>query len=49
MKKVAMISQAMRGKTEQEILKTREKAVAALSKKGYEVLDTYIQIRYLDI
>ena len=26
MKKVAMISQTMRGKTEQEILQTREKA-----------------------
>jgi len=41
MKKVAMISQTMRGKTEQEILQTREKAITALSKKGYEVLNTY--------
>ena len=41
MKKVAMISQTMRGKTEQEILQTREKAVAALTEKGYEVLNTY--------
>lgn len=41
MKKIAMISQTMAGKIEQEILQTREKAVAALSKKGYEVLNTY--------
>lgn len=41
MKKVAMISQTMGGKTKQEILQTREKAVAALSKKEYEVLNTY--------
>lgn len=41
MKKVAMISQAMRGKTEQEILQTKEKAIMALSKKGYKVLNTY--------
>ena len=41
MKKIAMVSQAMGGKTEKEILQTREKAVAALTKKGYEVLNTY--------
>ena len=49
MKKVAMISQTMRGKTEQEILQTREKAVAALSKKGYEVLDTYFDYSEQDL
>ena len=35
MKKIAMISQTMGGKTEQEILQTRERAVAALTEKGY--------------
>ena len=29
MKKIAMVSQTMGGKTEEEILQTREKAVAA--------------------
>ena len=41
MKKIAMVSQTMRGKTEQEILQTREKAVTTLIEKGYEVLNTY--------
>ena len=41
MKKIAMVSQTMGGKTEKEILQTREKAVAALTEKGYEVLNTY--------
>ncbi len=41
MKKIAMVSQTMGGKTEEEILQTREKAVAALTEKGYEVLNTY--------
>ena len=40
MKKIAMISQAIGGKTEKEILKTREKSVSALTEKGYEVINT---------
>lgn len=35
-----MLSQPMAGKTEEEIVATREKAIAALKKKGYEVVNT---------
>lgn len=36
----AMISQPMAGKTEEEIIETREKAIAALRKRGYQVVNT---------
>ena len=36
----AMLSQPMAGKTEEEIVATREKAMAALKDKGYEVVNT---------
>lgn len=36
----AMLSQPMAGKTEEEIITAREKAIAALKKKGYEVVNT---------
>ena len=36
----AMLSQPMAGKSEQEIVETRERATAALEKKGYEVVNT---------
>ena len=49
MRKIAMISQTMGGKTEQEILQTREKAVAALTEKGYEVLNTYFEDNEQDL
>lgn len=38
--KKAMLSQPMAGKTEQEIRETREKAIAALEKMGYSVVNT---------
>ncbi len=38
--KKAMLSQPMNGKTEEEIKATREKAIAALEEKGYEVVNT---------
>lgn len=38
--KKAMLSQPMAGKTEQEIVATREKAIAELEKRGYEVVNT---------
>lgn len=38
--KMAMISQPMAGKTDEEIVATREKAVAALEAKGYEIVNT---------
>lgn len=37
----AMLSQPMAGKTHEEIIATREKAVAALKARGYEVINTY--------
>lgn len=36
----AMLSQPMAGKTEEEIKATREKAIATLKEKGYEIVNT---------
>ena len=36
----AMLSQPMSGKTEQEIIETRERAISALTEKGYEIVNT---------
>lgn len=36
----AMLSQPMAGKTEQEIVETIEKAIHALTEKGYEIVNT---------
>ena len=36
----AMLSQPMAGKTEQEIIETRERAIYALTEKGYEIVNT---------
>lgn len=36
----AMVSQPMAGKTDAEIIVTREKAVAELHKRGYQVVNT---------
>lgn len=40
MKKKAMLSQPMNGKTEEEIKATRERAIAQLESMGYEVVNT---------
>ena len=40
MSKKAMLSQPMAGKTEQEIVETRERAIAALKSAGYEIVNT---------
>ena len=41
MKKMkAMLSQPMAGKTEQEIIETRERAIMALKENGYDVVNT---------
>lgn len=40
MKKKAMLSQPMAGKTEQEIIETRNRAIAELERRGYEVVNT---------
>lgn len=36
----AMLSQPMHGKTDEEIVATREKAIAALTVRGFEVVNT---------
>lgn len=36
----AMLSQPMAGKTDEEIIETRERAIKVLHKKGYEVVNT---------
>lgn len=38
--KRAMLSQPMAGKTNEEIITTREKAIKALEEKGYEIVNT---------
>ena len=38
--KKAMLSQPMAGKTDEEIVATREKAIAALKDMGYEIVNT---------
>ena len=38
--KKAMLSQPMAGKTDEEIVETREKAIAALKAMGYDVVNT---------
>ena len=39
--KTAMLSQPMAGKTDEEIAAAREKAIAAIEGKGYEVINTW--------
>lgn len=36
----AMLSQPMAGKTDEEIVATRERAIIALQERGYEVINT---------
>lgn len=38
--KKAMLSQPMNGKTDEEIIATRERAISALQEKGYEIVNT---------
>lgn len=38
--KKAMLSQPMAGKTNEEIVATREKAISVLKEKGYEIVNT---------
>ena len=38
--KKAMLSQPMAGKTQEEIVKTREKAISALKERRYEIVNT---------
>nr|DAP29099.1 MAG TPA: Nucleoside 2-deoxyribosyltransferase like protein [Caudoviricetes sp.] len=36
----AMLSQPMAGKTDEEIIATRERAIAVLKERGYEIINT---------
>lgn len=36
----AMLSQPMAGKTEEEIIETRNRAIAVLKERGYEIINT---------
>lgn len=40
MSKMAMLSQPMAGKTNEEIIETRERAIKVLESKGFEVVNT---------
>ena len=40
MSRKAMLSQPMGGKTDEEIVATRDRAIKALESKGYEVINT---------
>ena len=40
MSKKAMLSQPMAGKTDEEIVETREKAIQVLKNKGFEIVNT---------
>ncbi len=40
MSKKAMLSQPMAGKSDAEIVATREKAIRALESRGYEIVNT---------
>lgn len=40
-KKKAMLSQPMRGLTNEQIVETRNRAIAALEARGYEVINTF--------
>lgn len=46
MAKKAMISQPMRGLSDEEILKTRNKVAKQLEALGYEVIDTFFSDEY---
>lgn len=44
----AMISQPMAGKTDAEIIATREKAIRYLEDKGYKVVDSYFKDEFAE-
>ena len=44
--KKAMLSQPMAGKTDEEIVATREKAIKALEEKGYEIVNTLFTVEW---
>ena len=46
--KKAMLSQPIAGKTDEEIVATREKAIKVLEEKGYEVVNTLFTDEWYD-
>lgn len=44
----AMLSQPMAGKTDEEIIQTRERAVRILKEKGYEIVNTLFTDEWYD-
>lgn len=44
-----MLSQPMKGKTEEEIKATREKAIKVLEAKGYEIVNTLFTDEYYSL
>jgi hypothetical protein len=42
---MVLISQPMAGKTQQEIIKTRERAIRTLRESGYEIIDSLLPSR----
>ena len=42
----AMLSQPMNGKTDEEIISTRERAIKELTKRGYEIVNTLFTDEY---
>lgn len=46
MNKKAMFSQPINGLSDEEIIKTREKAMAFLESKGYEVVNTFFTVEW---
>lgn len=48
MNKKAMFSQPMAGRTDEEIIATREKAIKVLEEKGYEVVNTLFTDQWYD-
>lgn len=51
MKKKVMLSQPMAGKTPEEIVEVRDKAIKYLEKSGFQVVDTYFpnDLKYLTV
>ena len=44
----AMLSQSMAGKTDEEIIQTRERAIRILKEKGYEIVNTLFTDEWYD-
>ena len=44
----AMLSQPMAGKTDEEIIQTRERAIRILKEKGYEIVNTLFTDKWYD-